>query len=717
MREAVTHRGTDSKRSPDLQSRPVSPMWELDREIDTTPSSDAVAVIGRGRLGRALAAALGIAPPLGRGAPPPSAMRAVILAVPDDAIAPLAAALAPGPAIGHCAGALGLEALEPHAERFSLHPLMTLTPASGAADLRGAGAAIAGSTPGALALAGGLARRAGLEPFTLADADRALYHAAASVASNFLITLEGAAERLFACRRRAAPRRAPRAPSLENWVALGAERALTGPIARGDLATVSRQREAIAGRAPDLLVVYDALAGRDQEVRRRMMTLRTVAAVREALGAPGAATGRARADDGRAPRGPPVAARAGARASAATVVMSLFVNPTQFGTGEDLARYPRDEERDAGPGEEAGVDLLFAPALEEMYPPGFATTVVVAGLSEPLEGAARGAEPLPRRRDRRREAPQHRRPGRRLLRPEGRAAGARDPRMARDLDIPGRIEVCPTVREPDGLARSSRNALSRRGGPRPRRRRSRARSARPPRWSARASAAAPRSSAAARDELPATRSSPTTSPSSTPRRSRRSTASNGPCSSPSPRGSAGPPDRQRHRHPGARRARHDLRRSRMSTTPKTSPTADPGRMPVTLPRLAEKKRLREPIVMVTAYDFPSGQVADAAGADIVLVGDSGAEVVLGYDSTVAVSVDEMLMLTAATRRGVASALLVADLPFGSYEISDEQAIATAQRFVKEARADAVKLEGGGAAQCRGSGRSSAPGSRSWATSG
>src|SRR5579871_3679244 len=136
----------------------------------------------------------------------------------------------------------------------------------------------------------------------------------------------------------------------------------------------------------------------------------------------------------------------------------------------------------------------------------------------------------------------------------------------------------------------------------------------------------------------------------------------------------------------------------MSTTPKTSPNADPGRVPVTLPRLSEKKRLHEPIVMVTAYDFPSGQVADAAGADVVLVGDSGAEVVLGYDSTVMVSVDEMLVLTAATRRGVASALLVADLPFGSYEVSDEQAIATAQRFVKEARADAVKLEGGGPAQ-------------------
>jgi 3-methyl-2-oxobutanoate hydroxymethyltransferase len=136
----------------------------------------------------------------------------------------------------------------------------------------------------------------------------------------------------------------------------------------------------------------------------------------------------------------------------------------------------------------------------------------------------------------------------------------------------------------------------------------------------------------------------------------------------------------------------------MSTTPKSQTQTDPGRVPMTLPRLAEKKRLGEAIVMATAYDFPSGQIVDAAGADIVLVGDSGAEVVLGYDSTVAVSVGEMLMLTAATRRGVRSALLVADLPFGSYEASDEQAIRTAQRFVKQARADAVKLEGGGPAQ-------------------
>jgi 3-methyl-2-oxobutanoate hydroxymethyltransferase len=116
---------------------------------------------------------------------------------------------------------------------------------------------------------------------------------------------------------------------------------------------------------------------------------------------------------------------------------------------------------------------------------------------------------------------------------------------------------------------------------------------------------------------------------------------------------------------------------------------------MTLPRLAEKKRLGEPIVMITAYDYPSAQVAQEAGVDVVLVGDSGAMTVLGYPSTVPVSTDEMLMLASAVRRGLRTPLLVGDLPFGSYEASDEQAIATAQRFVKEAGCDAVKLERGG----------------------
>jgi 3-methyl-2-oxobutanoate hydroxymethyltransferase len=134
----------------------------------------------------------------------------------------------------------------------------------------------------------------------------------------------------------------------------------------------------------------------------------------------------------------------------------------------------------------------------------------------------------------------------------------------------------------------------------------------------------------------------------------------------------------------------------MSATPQTAvPENLDQPLPMTLPRLAEKKRLGEPIVMLTAYDFPSAQVAQEAAVDVVLVGDSGAMTVLGYPSTVPVSTDEMLMLAAAVRRGLRTPLLVGDLPFGSYEGSDEQAIATAQRFVKEAGCDAVKLEGGG----------------------
>jgi 3-methyl-2-oxobutanoate hydroxymethyltransferase len=119
------------------------------------------------------------------------------------------------------------------------------------------------------------------------------------------------------------------------------------------------------------------------------------------------------------------------------------------------------------------------------------------------------------------------------------------------------------------------------------------------------------------------------------------------------------------------------------------------RLPVTLPELQDKKQLGEPIVMVTAYDFPSAQVAELSGVDMVLVGDSAAMTVLGYPSTVPVSTDELVMLASAVRRGLRTPFMVADLPFGSYEASNEQAIATAQRFVKEAGADAVKLEGGG----------------------
>jgi 3-methyl-2-oxobutanoate hydroxymethyltransferase len=115
--------------------------------------------------------------------------------------------------------------------------------------------------------------------------------------------------------------------------------------------------------------------------------------------------------------------------------------------------------------------------------------------------------------------------------------------------------------------------------------------------------------------------------------------------------------------------------------------------PTTLPLLAEKKRRGEPIVMVTAYDLPSARAAEKAGVDLVLAGDTAAMTVLGYPGTEPVTLEEMLMLTKAARRGLHTPLLVGDLPFGSYERSHEHAIASAVRLVKEGGADVVKFEG------------------------
>jgi pantoate--beta-alanine ligase len=147
-----------------------------------------------------------------------------------------------------------------------------------------------------------------------------------------------------------------------------------------------------------------------------------------------------------------------ARAQADLVVVSLFVNPTQFDDAADLDAYPRDEHRDAGLAQDAGADLLFAPPLDEVYPPGFTTQVRVAGpLTETLEGAHRGADHF------------H---GvttvvtklLNMVGPDVAFFGQKDAqqalvirRLAADLDLPTRVEVAPTVREPDGLALSSRN--------------------------------------------------------------------------------------------------------------------------------------------------------------------------------------------------------------------------------------------------------------------
>jgi predicted short-subunit dehydrogenase-like oxidoreductase (DUF2520 family) len=240
------------------------------RELDSSPLQSGVAIVGAGRLGTALTAALlaaGVAVegPLGRGADAAGA-DAVLLCVPDSEIAAAAAAIAPGRLVGHCSGATTLAPLTPH-EAFSLHPLMTVPPGAEPGIFAGAGAAIAGSTPRALRFAAGLAERLGLRATAVADEDRVAYHAAASIAANFVTTLLGAAERLAAT---AGVERALLVPlvaaAVDNWARLGAEQALTGPIVRGDEDTVARQRAAVEQRAPELMGMWDALVGATREL-------------------------------------------------------------------------------------------------------------------------------------------------------------------------------------------------------------------------------------------------------------------------------------------------------------------------------------------------------------------------------------------------------------------------------------------------------------------
>lgn len=247
-----------------------------------------MSVVGPGRLGKALAGALAaagieVAGPFGRGEPV-AAGDAVVLCVPDGEI-PAAAAASAGaaPLVGHTSGATRLDAVAAAgATAFGLHPLQTfaggeplvgegggsLGESGGALDrFAGAGCAIAGETAGALAAARGLAHAVGMRPFELAEEDRAAYHAAASIASNFTVTLQAAAERVAGAAGIEPPKaRALLAPlvrsTVENWAALGPQRALTGPVARGDEATVARQRAAIAAAAPELEPLFDELVTR-----------------------------------------------------------------------------------------------------------------------------------------------------------------------------------------------------------------------------------------------------------------------------------------------------------------------------------------------------------------------------------------------------------------------------------------------------------------------
>lgn len=235
------------------------------------PPLHLLAVVGAGRMGRAVTAALpGAAGPFGRGFDGTDTAGvpydAVLLCVPDREIAAAAACIRWGPYVGHCSGIAGLDVLAPH-RAFSLHPLMTVSGDEAPSPFHGAACAIAGTTTDAHDVAAALAHRLGMTPTTVADGDRAVYHAAASVAANFLVTVEAAAERLAG---HAGVGRASLVPlvraAVDNWAAHGAERALTGPIARGDEDTVRRQRAAVAIREPGLLPLFDALAGATHEL-------------------------------------------------------------------------------------------------------------------------------------------------------------------------------------------------------------------------------------------------------------------------------------------------------------------------------------------------------------------------------------------------------------------------------------------------------------------
>jgi predicted short-subunit dehydrogenase-like oxidoreductase (DUF2520 family) len=236
-----------------------------------TLSTARVGVIGAGRVGTALASALreagvAVAGPAGRGEIPPDC-DALILCVPDAQISTAAAAVAgAAPLVGHTSGATGLSALAPAGGAgFGLHPLQTFSARSeGLQAFADAGCAVAGTTPEALAFATALARTLRMKPFEIDDDGRAAYHAAASVASNFLVTLQAAAESIAAgAGLERSEARALLTPLLrrtvDNLAEVGPERALTGPLARGDELTVVAQRDAVAEIAPHLLDLFDEL--------------------------------------------------------------------------------------------------------------------------------------------------------------------------------------------------------------------------------------------------------------------------------------------------------------------------------------------------------------------------------------------------------------------------------------------------------------------------
>ena len=408
----------------------------------------------------------------------------VLIATPDDAVGTvalqLAASLSPDALVVHCSGSQGLRVLadlhtaRPDVRLGAMHPLISIPNVLLGLDrIRGAWCAVAGDPS-----VGAIAASLGMHPFPVEDTDRAKYHAAASIAANHFVALLGQVQRVAASAGVPFDAFLPLVRSaMDNIAELGPREALTGPVARGDTGTVSRHLAALpdAERDAYLALAREALrlTGRNDPVLEAMLAvpepvgsdevpgpvvvIETVAELRAAC----EGARRVGASVGLVPtmgylhEGHRSLLRQ-ARAEHDLVVLTIFVNPLQFGANEDLSRYPRDLARDLDAATAEGVDIVFAPTDAEMYPEPPLTSVHVAELTAGLCGASR--------------------PGHfdgmatvvtklfAIVGPSTAYFGRKDAqqlavvrRMVRDLNLPITVVGCPLVREPDGLAMSSRN--------------------------------------------------------------------------------------------------------------------------------------------------------------------------------------------------------------------------------------------------------------------
>ncbi|MFN2607222.1 MAG: pantoate--beta-alanine ligase [Acidimicrobiales bacterium] len=436
-------------------------------------------VVGPGRAGLSMAGALAgagwqVEPPAGRGEDLRGAAEGVdlvVIATPDRVVAEVAAAITPvsPTVVAHLSGALGLDVLASHRRRATIHPLVPLPdPETGAARLAsGVWFAVAGDP-----LADGVVAALGGRSVTVADEHRARHHAAAAIAANHVVALLGQVERVAGAAGLPLEAYLGLARAAVDDVArTGPAAALTGPVARGDAATVAHH---LATLDPAERPSYLAVAG----LAARLAA--TPRGPRRGTGGPAARqpdqivreVGHLRALlDGARAAGLTVglvptmgALHEGhlslvrrAAAECDVVAVSVFVNPLQFGPGEDLATYPRTLAADVAAATAAGATLVFAPAVAEMYPGPVATTVAMPGLDDVLEGASR--------------------PGHlsgvalvvaKLFSAAGPCRayfGEKDwqqvlvvRRVAADLSFPVEVVGCPTVRDAGGLACSSRNA-------------------------------------------------------------------------------------------------------------------------------------------------------------------------------------------------------------------------------------------------------------------